>query len=414
MTLYYDMSFRTAGTDDDALLVRYFRLLTEHAEEILQTPEMAECAVPAEICHGPCYGRLDLASLLQRWLTPDSPWVVHEGGKTYYLMRAAFGVGGYCYGCHAIDAENGTVVRHLRPRSWGLLTMKPTIKRVPRRRFDNAAPLQGIHKEKSSFVEWERDTQSRESLLTYQLDDSRVVEPPTLDLAEVAAHCLPERPLIVNIPHASAEVPPSVRFPLSGESLCQALSCAAEKHTEKLLPLLPNILHVVAPYSRLVADVSRSEEEAAASSPLRGIRSAALQTELLRAYYMPHHAKLSLHTRLSLQHHGCARMLELHSYPAGDTAAGEACPDIRILTARRDPTLMTALAECCRRHGLRGTVTEGGAPVPKGYEADPRVQSVRLAIRRDLFMDSRRSELHSGAASVRRFVRAAAELLRQS
>lgn len=411
MTLYYDMSFRTAGTDDDALLVRYFRLLTEHAEEILQTPEMAECAVPAEICHGPCYGRLDLAALLQRWLTPDSPWVVHEGGKTYYLMRAAFGVGGYCYGCHAIDAENGTVVRHLRPRSWGLLTMKTTIKRVPRRRFDNAAPLQGIHKEKSSFAEWEHDTQSRESLLTYQLDDSRVVEPPTLDLAEVVAHCLPERPLIVNIPHASAEVPTSVRFTLPQEELESALRHASDAPLAELLPLCPHLLPVVAPFSSLVVDTTRAAAAAvpthtAGGKLLRSTPTEKERAELLRAYYEPHHAMLALHTRISLQHHGAARMLELRG--TEDEGA-----DVRLQVTPAYAALAEKLADYCRRRAFTCAVELSAPAVPAAYAGDPRVSAVRLWLRRGLYRDAAGTLLPEGAVHVRSLLSELTELLRQ-
>lgn len=393
--IYYDLSFRTAASSANKLLARHFRLLLEHAEEILNTPEMAECWVPSEICHGPCYGQLDLAALLQRWLAPNSPWVMQQDGHTYYLLRVTFGVGGCCYGCHAIEAESSRLVNHLRPGSGIIFARLKVPRRAPRRRHQHS-PLQGVRKSGSSFAAWERDTQTHAALQQYQIDPSRRVPPTTLSLADVVAHFLPERPLLVNMPHASAAVPPSVRFALPQEELEKELLRASDAPLAELLPLCPHLLPVAAPYSPLVADAACRGEAAVPTCTedgkiLRPAPTAEEQAELLRAYVEPHHAMLALHTRLSLQHHGYARMLELRGFNAGEDT-----PDCCLSVSPNVPAAVAErLADCCRRRGYRCDFSSAEPA------ADPRVQGVTLSLRRDLYRDAAGTLLPDGAVHVR-------------
>lgn len=405
--IYYDLSFRTAASSANELLARHFRLLLEHAEEILNTPEMAECWVPSEICHGLCYGRLDLASLLQHWLAPESPWVLQQDGHTYYLLRVTFGVGGCCYGCHAIEAESGRLVNHLRPDSGMIFARLKVPRRAPRRRHQKA-PLQGVQKSNSSFAAWERDTQTEGALKSYQVDTSRYVPPTTLSLADVVAHFLPERPLLVNMPHASAEVPTSVRFALPQAELEEELRHASDAPLAELLPLFPHLLPVAAPYSPLVADAACCGEFAVPTCTeegkiLRPAPTAEERAELLRAYVEPHRAMLALHTRLSLQHHGCARVLELRGFNGGADA-----PDCCLSVSPNVPAAVAeCLADCCRRRGYRCDLT------PAEPAADPRVQGVTLSLRRDLYRDAAGTLLPDGAVHVRSLLAELTERLRQ-
>lgn len=408
--IYYDLSFRTAVSSANELLARHFRLLLEHAEEILNTPEMAECWVPSEICHGPCYGQLDLAALLQHWLAPESPWVIQQDGHTYYLLRVTFGVGGYCYGCHAIESESGRLVNHLRPGSGMIFARLKVPRRAPRRR-PQQAPLQGVRKSGSSFAAWERDTQTEGALKSYQVDTSRYVPPTTLSLADVVAHFLPERPLIVNLPHASAEVPTSVRFTLPQEELESALLHASDAPLASLLPLCSNLLPVDAPFSSLVVDTTRAAEAAvpthtAGGKLLRPTPTAEERAELLRAYYEPHHAMLALHTRICLQHHGAARVLELRG--TEDEGA-----DVRLQVAPAHAALAEKLADCCRRRAFTCAVELSAPAVPAAYAGDPRVSAVRLWLRRDLYRDAAGTLLPEGAVHVRSLLSELTALLRQ-
>lgn len=413
--LCYDMSFRTEETDDNNLLTRFYPLLLQHAEEILQTPEMAECAVPAEICYGPMYSRLDLARLLQLWLTPGSPWVHRENGRRYYLLRAAFGVGGCCYGACGMDAESGELCRGLHPRGLDLLQVKPTLRRVPRRKAAKA-PLQGLHGSGSSFAAWERATATEAGLRAYEIDETRQTEPPTLTLAELITHLLPAVPLIVNLPHTSAELPSSVRFLLPAADVQREARRAADAALATLLPPQAGVVRVAAPYSPLVADTALPESaeacipaRTAAGCPLRRVPSPAEREGLLQAYHRPHLAALAMHLRLSLRRHGCARLWELRSYPAAD-GAGEALPDICIGTAGvHTPAALTAFpAELCARYGYSAAVNVpySASAVPAPHAGDTRVQSVLTAFNRRLYGQP------GGRESLRAFLAAAAARMR--
>lgn len=425
----------THTTDkNEQLLSRYLPLLLKHGEEILLTPEMAECAVSAGICYGPMNGRLDLGALLQRWLTPGSPWVHRYKGKSYYILRAVYGVGGCCYyGC-GLDAETGEFTEGLHPRGFDLLKFRSSLPRAPRRPLPTA-PLQGLQKPRSSFSEWERQTSSADGRRAYMIDPTRQVTPPTMNLEEVISHFLPQRPLILNIPHASVELPCSVPFSLSGEALRREAMRAADLYTDKLFRPQVGLISVEASVSRLVADTERYTDDAAEPAaaygqgvlctrttdgkPLRPAPSAAERQELLRAYYHPHHERLSLHTAHSLRRHGSALLLDVHSYPGSYRMSGmqdREQPDICIGTAEghTTPELVGMMQRLCRKYGYSTAVNSpySGSIIPAGFEQDGRVRSIMAEIKRSLYMNEDDFSLHEGFARLQQWAEELAGQLR--
>lgn len=387
------------------LLCRHFRLLLEHGEYILRTPEMAECPVPTGISYGPVSGSHDLAALLQRWLSPESPWIYRKRAKSYYMLRAVYGVGGCCYHGCGIERESGALTTGLTPRGLALLKFRPPLPRAPRRPLP-AALLQGMRKPHSSFAEWEKQTSTEEGLRSYMMDPTRRIKPPTMSLADIIAHLQETRPLIVNIPHASAVLPPSVRFMSPAGEMKSKAQLASDLFADTLLQPQIGLIRVKAGVSRLVADTALSPEEAVMPDTTE-----AEKQELLRAYYFPHQELLTMHCTHSLRRHGSALMLHWHSHP-GSTPA-----DICIGTAdgHTPANLSATVQACCRAFRLSVCVAPHApdSMVPAGFTGDSRFHTIRVSIRRDLYLNEEECRLHNGAPRIQAWAgHLAAQLLR--
>lgn len=231
-------------------------------------------------------------------------------------------------------------------------------------------------------------------------------------------------PLLTHIPHDSLVIPASERadFLIPAEDLRQEQLRLTDWHTGALYAeglAAADVLR--AEVSRLVVDVERFADdrlERCAEVGMgatyvktcdgRALRtlSAARRAELLDRYYWPHHRALDQAAAARLALFGRCVILDAHSFPAGPLptqADFSAPPEIGIGTqpGHTSPELRALAEGFFRARGfLVGVdVPFSGAIVPnRFFGRDPRVQSVMVEVRRDLYMDEATGERHAGFA----------------
>lgn len=240
---------------------------------------------------------------------------------------------------------------------------------------------------------------------------------------------MPDRPAYAPLLlRPDAPSPPVLSLPHSGTCVPDFLACALRPGAEGRLPgcdahlpeLLPDdlpIAAVVNPYVRAAADVNRSPQpqpggprtnclfplDGTDGAPLYRRRLTPKNVELrLARIHRPYHAALEQLLSDRVRAHGCAVLLDLHSFPADaapgiDAVLGDLC-------GRSAPQEWTARLEALlRAEGLR---TARNAPFPGGYilrrHASERVCAVQLELSRAWY----------GAPGTPRFAAASAALRR--
>ena len=221
-------------------------------------------------------------------------------------------------------------------------------------------------------------------------------------------------PLLVHLPHDARAIPPDAQadFLLSLEGLRAECLRLTDRHTAALYAdgLAPADL-IRAEVSRLVVDTERFADDAqepcakvgmgatyvrtADGRPLRTL-TPERRAELMARHYWPHHRALDAASAARLARFGRCVILDAHSYPTGPlptqlasgptpeigvgTQPGHTPPDLRDLAVGVD-------------------VPFSGAMVPNAcFGRDPRLWSVMIEVRRDLYMDEATGERHAGFA----------------
>ena len=229
-------------------------------------------------------------------------------------------------------------------------------------------------------------------------------------------------PLLIHIPHDSAAIPSADQadFMITAADLLREQLQLTDWHTGSLYAegvAADDILR--AEVSRLVVDVERFADDrleccslmgmgatyvkTCDGRPLRSL-SSARRAELLDLYYWPHHHALDEAAASRLTRFGRCVILDAHSFPTGPLPTQvdfSTPPEIGIGTQSGHTSLeLQALAEAFFR--ARGFVVGVGIPfsgaiVPnRFFGRDPRVQSVMIEVRRDLYMDEATVERHAG------------------
>ena len=221
-------------------------------------------------------------------------------------------------------------------------------------------------------------------------------------------------PLVLHIPHASKWIPDDVRatFLPSDEVIQRELLLMTDAWTDEIVAgFYPEAARVVFPVSRLVVDPERFPDDAeepmaargmgatytrlSSGEPLR-VLSAEQRRALLETYYDPHHARLERAVEDALAQHGHCLVIDVHSFS--------------LLPLPHESDQTVPRPEVCigvdefhspfRRHDDIRRACEGkrftcavnrpfaGSMVPRRYwNADARVKSFMLEVRRDLYMD---------------------------
>lgn len=244
-------------------------------------------------------------------------------------------------------------------------------------------------------------------------------------------HRLGDRPrLVLHVPHAGLAVPPDVRsgIVLDDDGLARELARMTDRHTDVLAwsaveRSAVGAVVVVNVLSRLVVDPERlpDDEEPMAVIGMGAVYRATSDLGVLRdvdpsrdadlrsRYFEPYATAVSDVVDAALAEHGEVTIVDVHSYPS------IALPYEREPTQPRPGVCLGTdpfhtpgwLVEAARAafDGVDGgvdlDVPFAGTYVPLArYGHDPRVGSLMLEIRRDLYMDEDTLELHDGAEDV--------------
>ena len=221
--------------------------------------------------------------------------------------------------------------------------------------------------------------------------------------------------VILNIPHDSVFIPHTLRkkiFLTDGE-LDRELIRMTDFWTHVLFAgAVPLSRMVIAPVSRLVVDTERFTDDSLESMASRGmgviytatsdldpLRKSPTQREkerLLRTWYEPHHRRLERLVDTFLKTYGKALIVDCHSFPSKalhyEKSPRERRPEICLGTdAFHTPeTLQKEAYEALSRAGFDVAFNApfSGALTPlKHYRKAPRVASLMLEVRRDLYED---------------------------
>jgi N-formylglutamate amidohydrolase len=231
-------------------------------------------------------------------------------------------------------------------------------------------------------------------------------------------------PLLIHLPHDATAIPPDAQadFLLSAEELRAESLRLTDWHTGALYAdgLAPADL-IRAEVSRLVVDVERFADDAqepcakvgmgatyvrtADGRPLRAL-SPERRAELMARHYWPHHRALDAAAAARLARFDRCVILDAHSYPTGPLPTQLAfgpSPEIGVGTqpGHTSPELRALAEDFFRAHGFTVGVDIpfSGAMVPnRFFGAEPRVQSLMIEVRRDLYMDESTGARHGGFA----------------
>jgi N-formylglutamate amidohydrolase len=233
-------------------------------------------------------------------------------------------------------------------------------------------------------------------------------------------------PVLIHIPHDSTVIPPTelADFLISASDLCREQLRLTDWHTAALYAEgLPAADVVRAEVSRLVVDVERFADDRQERCSAFGMGATYVQTcdgralrtlsparraELLDLYYWPHHRRLDEATAERLTRFGRCVILDAHSFPTGQlpTQVGFSAPlEIGVGTqpGHTSPELQALAEDFFRAHGFTVGVDIpfSGAIVPnRFFGTEPRVQSLMIEVRRDLYMEESTGARHDGFARI--------------
>jgi N-formylglutamate amidohydrolase len=233
-------------------------------------------------------------------------------------------------------------------------------------------------------------------------------------------------PILVHLPHDSTVIPPAdhADFLISASDLCLEQLRLTDWHTAALYAEgVPADSIVRAEVSRLVVDVERFADDRLERCAALGMGATYVRTcdgrplrtlsperraELMARYYWPHHRRLDEAAAERLARFGRCVILDAHSFPTGPlpTQVDFSAPlEIGVGTqpGHTSPELRALAEDFFRAHGFTVGVDIpfSGAMVPnRFFGAEPRVQSLMIEVRRDLYMDESTGARHGGFARI--------------
>lgn len=223
-------------------------------------------------------------------------------------------------------------------------------------------------------------------------------------------------PLVVHVPHSSTHVPSTylADFAIGGSELAAELHLMTDHFTDELAGAATGLgsTTFVNRVSRLVMDPERFAEDADEPMANRGMGavyvarqdgsplrrpgfSAAERSRVIDRLYAPYHAALEARVGALLEKHGSCVIVDLHSFPRrplpyedGSLARPSIC--IGFDAFHVDEALRDQWAGRIRERGLDVSFNApfAGSLVPARFHGrEPRVRSLMIEVRRDLYMD---------------------------
>ena len=240
-------------------------------------------------------------------------------------------------------------------------------------------------------------------------------------------------PLVVHVPHSSTIIPPDIRqtLCLDDHALQRELLCMTDWYTDRLFDPVLELggTLFVNRVSRMVVDPERFPDDTqevmatkgmgavytktADGRALRTQMSPEDRTRLLEAYFHPYAKAFADLVSQMLDWHGRCVILDGHSFPSVplpyELNQRTDRPHICLGTddVHTPESLVSGIRNLCAAQGLRAEQNRpfAGTYVPLRYwHSDPRVSSVMMEIRRDLYMDERTGGETPGLFRIRALV----------
>lgn len=237
--------------------------------------------------------------------------------------------------------------------------------------------------------------------------------------------------MILHIPHASKHIPRQARpfILLDDLELGEELLRMTDVYTDELFDA-PGRRSVIFPISRLVVDPERflddAEEPMAEKGmgviytktsdgrPLRNPPTPDERAWLISQFYTPHHQVLEEAVSSELSENGACILVDCHSFPSHPLACDldQRIPRSEICLGTDDyhtpHELLKTVVEEFESFDLEVAINRpyAGCLVPmRCYRSDPRVRSIMIEIRRDLYMDEISGEKTNRFETMREMVR---------
>ena len=233
--------------------------------------------------------------------------------------------------------------------------------------------------------------------------------------------------VIVHIPHASVLVPSAeaTAFLMPPAELARELLRMTDRWTDDLSPVTPaEAARIVFGASRLVCDVERFPDDrdepmaargmgmiytrTSSGAPLRAAPAADERRRVHDTWYAPHHARLAAAVHETVAAAGHCLIIDAHSFARHPLPhEPDQAPDRPAICIGTDPfhtppalrdAAVAAAADC----GWSVAVDRPFALVPAvAQRTGPRVLSLMIEVRRDLYMDEGTGEKTDAFAGVR-------------
>ena len=216
-------------------------------------------------------------------------------------------------------------------------------------------------------------------------------------------------PVILHAPHGSRAIPAEylADFLVSSRQLEVEMDAMTDHFTDTLVAGIIGVSAVINGLSRFAVDVERFPDESEEMNEVgMGVlythgsrrqeirRVSADHTIPLMAHFTAYSARITELVDATLSAHGRAVIIDVHSYPElklpyelhGDGHRAPLCVGSDPFHASGD--LLAAVAESFPQLETSSNAPFAGAYVPlRHYHQDPRVSSVMLEIRRDVYMN---------------------------
>lgn len=224
------------------------------------------------------------------------------------------------------------------------------------------------------------------------------------------------RPILLHIPHSSTHIPVEWKgvFQIDEGELADELRVMTDAFTDDLFELDDIADRLVFPVSRLLVDVERfhnDRDEPMADKGMgavytkthdgRSLKSSERRSDLMSAFYVPHHDALETWSRRALEEFGQCMILDCHSFPSRplmcDMSQSPDRPDICIGTSKlhSQPGLVEAAKGAFEAQGWSVKIDSPyfGTMVPlPHFGREPRLASLMIEVNRRLYMDESSGE----------------------
>lgn len=225
-------------------------------------------------------------------------------------------------------------------------------------------------------------------------------------------------PILLHIPHSAWNIPDRNSLTISDEELYNELRLITDMHTDVIGQAVAGKEHsmLINHISRLFMDPERlleneeMEEVGMGFLYTHGVNRTRIREDdpverehVAETLYKPYHAKMSEMVKSTLDQHGRAVIIDIHSYSSKalpyELHSEGARPEVCIGTDdyHTSPGNYSTASEVFRNHGFQvGMNTPfSGTFVPlEHYRKDHRVTSLMVEIRRDTYMDELSLEIN--------------------